>query len=244
MILTCEGWYGLAAAKAAVQIMNPQSIAILESAESCGGTWSKNRLYPGLKSNNMAGTYEYPDFPLAGKYNIGPHDHIPGAVLHQYLTDFAVHFGFFKDVQFHTKVEVVEPTDDGAWKVTVTTPKGKRVYRAGKIILATGLTSTPNMPEYKGQENFNAPLFHAKDFCERAEDNSLEKVDNAVVVGGAKSAYDVAYALAMDGSTVDLVIRDNGHGPVWITPPRVTPLQKRLDTLLLIRWMTFFAPCP
>lgn len=219
-------------------------MAILEGAESCGGTWSKNRLYPGLKSNNMAGTYEYPDFPLTEKYGVEPHAHIPGTVLHQYLTDFAVHFGIYDKVQFHTKVEVVEPTEDGAWKLTVISPKGEKVYRAAKIILATGLTSTPNMPGYKGSENFEAPLFHAKEFCARSQGDELKNVKNTVVVGAAKSAYDVAYAMAMDGSTVDLVIRDNGHGPVWITPSRVTPFKKRLDQLLLIRWMTWFAPCP
>lgn len=244
LVVVGAGWYGLAAAKAASQIIEPSSMAILEAAESCGGTWSKNRLYPGLKSNNMAGTYEYPDFPLTENYGVAPHAHIPGTVLHQYLTDFAVHFGIFDKVQFHTKVEYVEPTADGAWKVTVTSPKGAKVYRAAKIILATGLTSTPNMPEYKGQDSFEAPLFHAKEFCARSQGDDLKNVKNTVVVGGAKSAYDVAYAMAMDGSTVDLVIRDDGHGPVWITPSRVTPFKKRLDQLLLIRWMTWFAPCP
>lgn len=238
------GWFGLAAAKAASQLMPDETLAVLESAESCGGTWSRDRLYPGLKSNNMVGTYEHPDFPMSeARYGVQPDTHIPGAVLHQYLTDFARHFGFFDRIQFRTKVDVVEPAGD-AWKITVTGPDGgTRAVVARKLILATGLTSTPNMPTYAGSEDLGAPLFHAKDFCAQAP-RLAGRVDNAVVVGGAKSAYDVAYAMVQDGATVDLVIRDNGHGPVWIAPAFVTPFKTRLDQLLLIRWMTWMAPCP
>ncbi|KAJ4151182.1 hypothetical protein LMH87_011897 [Akanthomyces muscarius] len=248
IVVVGAGWFGLAAAKAASQLMPDETLAVLESAESCGGTWSRNRLYPGLKSNNMVGTYEHPDFPMTeARYGVRPDTHIPGAVLHQYLTDFAHHFGFFDRIQFRSKVDVVEPADgDGgsAWKLSVTGPDGKRrEVAAKKLILATGLTSTPNMPTYKGSEDLGAPLFHAKDFCAQAP-RLMGSVKSAVVVGGAKSAYDVAYAMVQDGATVDLVIRDNGHGPVWIAPAFVTPFKTRLDQLLLVRWMTWMAPCP
>lgn len=222
--------------------MPDHTLAVLESAETPGGTWSKNRLYPGLKSNNMIGTYEYPDFPmLESKYGVKPNNHIPGAILNRYLTDFAHHFRFYDKIQFHTKVDVIEPLGE-SWKLSATSPQGDKVIIAKKLILATGLTSTPNMPTYKGQEDLGAPIFHAKDFCARAPE--LKDIKNSVVVGGAKSAFDVAYAQVEAGSTVDLIIRDNGHGPVWIAPPFVTPFKKRLDQLLLVRWMTWMAPCP
>lgn len=256
---------------------------MLEAAESCGGTWSKARLYPGLKSNNMVGSYEYPDFPMAeAVYGVKEGSHIPGAVLHRYLTDFAEKYGVLERMQFHTKVDQVEALRDGepsseaasadddpitGWRLTVTrtAPDGDddattttRTITTTKLILATGLTSTPNMPEYPGAETFGRPLFHAKDFCRRA--GELAGAERSVVVGGAKSAYDVAYALARGGSlepdadgkkkaanpnaTVDLVIRPDGHGPVWIAPAFVTPLRRRLDTLLSVRCLTWFSPCP
>jgi cation diffusion facilitator CzcD-associated flavoprotein CzcO len=222
--------------------MPNHTMAVLESSETPGGTWCKDRLYPGLKSNNMVGTYEYPDFPmLESRYGVKANVHIPGAVLNRYLTDFAHHFGFFDKIQFRTKVDAIEPVGD-EWKLFLTGASGERTVVAKKLILATGLTSTPNMPTYRGQENLGAPLFHAKDFCARAPE--LKDVKNSVVVGGAKSAFDVAYAQVQAGSTVDLVIRDDGHGPVWIAPAFVTPFKKRLDQLLLIRWMTWMAPCP
>ncbi|SCO54756.1 related to dimethylaniline monooxygenase [Fusarium fujikuroi] len=242
VVVVGAGWFGLAAAKAIRQISPHANLAVLESAESCGGTWSKNRLYPGLKSNNMKGTYEFPDFPMVEKtYGVKPNSHIPGTVLHRYLTDFAKHYDIHDRIQFNTAVNLVERNGDAGWRVSVTSPEGTESITTERLVLATGLTSTPNMPQYKNAEKFGAPLFHAKDFCKEAPNLNVKK---AIVVGGAKSAFDVAYALVQDGATVDLVVRPTGNGPVWIAPPFVTPLKKRLDQLLNIRWMTWFSPCP
>ncbi|KAH8198205.1 hypothetical protein TruAng_007632 [Truncatella angustata] len=243
LIIVGAGWFGLAAAKACVELRPEDKIVVLESAGSCGGTWASHRIYPGLKSNNMLGTYEYPDFPMSEEvYGVKPNNHIPGTVLNRYLTDYARHFGFLDRVMFHNQVDGVESTKEGGWILTVATPEGTKTIATAKLVLATGLTSTPNMPDYNGADSFNAPLYHAKDFCDRAD--TLKGVNNAVVVGGAKSAFDVAYACVESGATVDLVIRPDGHGPVWIAPPFVTPLKRRLDKLLFVRWMTWFSPCP
>ncbi|KKY37716.1 putative flavin-binding monooxygenase-like protein [Diaporthe ampelina] len=255
MVVVGAGWFGLAAARAYIETHAHERIAVLESAESCGGTWSEARLYPGLKSNNMVGSYEYPDFPMSEDvYGVKEGGHIPGAVLHRYLTDFARKHGVLERIQFHTKVDSVEALrspesecsgDITGWRLTVTTTvpdSTQRQVTTSKLILATGLTSTPNFPRYAGAESFDRPLFHAKDFCRRASE--FKAAEKAVVVGGAKSAYDVAYALVQGGATVDLVIRPNGHGPVWISPRFVTPLKRRLDTLLNTRCLTWFSPCP
>jgi cation diffusion facilitator CzcD-associated flavoprotein CzcO len=237
------GWYGLAAARAYIETHPDESIAVLEANDSVGGTWAENRLYPGLKSNNMLGSYEFPDFPMNTEvYGVMEYDHIPGAVLHLYLTDFARHYDIYSRIQFDTSVSLVEPAPSGGWKLSVDSPKGRKTIETARLILATGLTSTPNMPEYRGTEQFGQPLFHAKDFCKRAPE--LKGVKNAVVVGGAKSAYDVAYALVEGGAEVDMVIRPDGQGPVWIAPRFVTPLKQRLDTILNVRFMSWFAPCP
>lgn len=191
----------------------------------------------------MIGSYEFPDFPMSEDvYGVKPDEHIPGATLHRYLTDFARKFGVLQRLQFQTTVSVVEATPSGGWKLTVQTPEGERTLETVKLVLATGLTSTPNMPEYKGVEHFGKPLFHAKDFCKRAPE--LKGAKNVVVVGGAKSAYDVAYAMVQSGATADLIIKPDGNGPVWIAPRFVTPLKQRIDTILNVRFMSWFSPCP
>ncbi|KAH8886561.1 putative dimethylaniline monooxygenase [Thozetella sp. PMI_491] len=242
LVVVGSGWFGLGAARAYIETHPNENIAVLESNDSVGGTWSKRRLYPGLKSNNMIGSYEFPDFPMSEEtYGVKPGGHIPGAVLHRYLTDFAQKYGIYDRLQFNSSVGLVEQTPEG-WKLTVNTPQGDKKIETKKLILATGLTSTPNMPSYNGSENFGKPLFHAKDFCRRAPE--LEGSKNIVVVGGAKSAYDVAYAMVEAGAQVDLVIKPDGTGPVWIAPKFVTPLKQRTDTILNVRFMSWFSPCP
>ena len=63
--LSSLGWHGLSAAKVYIELHPAEEILVIEAEDSCGGTWSQNRLYPGLKSNNLLDTYEYPDMPMS-----------------------------------------------------------------------------------------------------------------------------------------------------------------------------------
>lgn len=175
-------------------------------------------------------------------YGVQPGEHIPGTVIHRYLTDFAKKFGVLTRTRFNTRVESIAPTQDKRWTVTTTSNGAKQTIEARKIIVATGLTSQPNIPQYAGAETFGAPYFHTKEFCRNS--STVDKAENVVIVGGAKSAMDVAFPYAAAGSHVDMVIRPNGNGPVWISYPWVMGGKKRLELLLSIRWMTWFSPCP
>jgi cation diffusion facilitator CzcD-associated flavoprotein CzcO len=241
-----SGWFGLAAAKTYIELHPHDTMLLLEASSSCGGTWSKDRLYPGLKSNNFRGSYEYPDFPMSqDMYGVEEGQHIPAAVLHRYLTDFAKHFGVFERTQFDARVDVVEANSLGGWDIQVssTSRSAGQVIKTRKLIVATGLTSQPNIPSYPGQDSFSPLFFHAKDFC--ANKDTVKTCKSAVVVGAGKSAFDIAYAYATEGSAqVDLVIRPTGAGPVWLSPPYVTPLKRMMEELLNTRLLTWFSPCP
>lgn len=238
------GWFGLAAAKTYIELHPNEKIVVIEGDNSIGGTWSEGRLYPGLKSNNLCGSYEYPDFPMEESvYGVrAGQDHIPAATLHRYLTDFSKKFGVYERTRLNTKVNTIQPSDGGGWQLSITSKEGQYQLQTKKLILATGLTSTPNIPSYPGQEHFTPPFFHAKDFCTNGE--LVDTAQNAVVVGGGKSAYDCAYAFAEKGSQVDLVVRPTGQGPVWLCPPFVTPFKRMMEELLHTRALTWFSPCP
>lgn len=244
LVWALTGWFGLAAAKTYIELHSEERVLVIDSSSTCGGTWSQDRLYPGLKSNNMYGSYEFPDFPMDESiYGVKPGEHIPAAVLHRYLTDFAHAFGVFERTRFNTKVERVEPSDTGGWTLAVSGGSGAPVIGTEKLIVATGLTSQPNIPSYPGQETFTAPFFHAKDFCNNS--NTIQTAKRAVVVGGGKSAYDCAYAFATEaGAETHLVIRPTGQGPVWICPPYVTPFKRLMEELLHTRCLTWLSPCP
>lgn len=92
-----------------------------------------------------------------------------------------------------------------------------------------------------GSETFGAPLFHTKNFLEH--EDTLKTAKTVTVLGGAKSAWDAAYAYATAGATVNLVIRKSGRGPMWMTPAYVTPLKKWLEKLVHTRFLTWLSPC-
>ncbi|KAL4938368.1 hypothetical protein BDV06DRAFT_215142 [Aspergillus oleicola] len=246
VIVVGAGWYGLAAAKTYIELHPTHRVLVIEAESTCGGTWSKGRLYPGLKSNNLWGSYEYPDFPMSEDiYGVGEGQHIPAEVLHRYLTDYARHFGVLERTRFGAKVVSVEATEPGGWIVNVALSKGEvDILRTDKLIMATGLTSEPNIPSYPGRETFTSRFIHAKDFCANAE--TVNTCRRAVVVGAGKSAFDCAYAFATaeNNLAVDLIIRPTGDGPVWIAPPYVTPLKRKTEDLLSTRALTWFSPCP
>ena len=198
------GWSGLAAAKAYSELHHTARIVVLDAASSVGGVWAKHRLYPGLKSNNMLGTYEYSDFPMDESYGVKSGQHMPGSVLQTYLRDYAERFGVLERIRFKSKVETAERKEGEGWVLTISSDSQQSQLFTEKLIVATGLTSEPFLPVLDGSEEFNAPIFHTKDFSQHAE--SLKKAENVVVYGGSKSGWDAAYAYSTAGFKVDLVV--------------------------------------
>ena len=220
------------------------SITILESSNSLGGTWASDRLYPELRTNSLLGAYESPDFPMTpGVFDIKPRDHVPGAVMHEYLVQFAKTFGVLENIQFDTKVEEVEQNADDRWIISVTRlengeQKSKQIV-ADKLILATGLTGNPNMPQISGASNFDGPIYHSREFAQNK--GLLKTAKNVVVYGASKSGWDAVYAYASAGVQVEWVMRESGRGPGWMTPMWVMG-GKRLEYLAFTRYLTWFNP--
>ena len=192
--------------------------------------------------------YEFSDFPMDTEtYGLKPEQHIPGTIIHRYLTNYAEKFGFYKKIQFNTKVETAEHRDGGGWIITVTPSGGhspasdKSQVLAAKLIVATGLTSDPFLPKIPDSEKFGAPIFHSKNMLEHAP--MLENAESTCILGCTKSGWDAVYACVAAGNQVDWIIRESGHGPVWMSPPKVTPLKQFLEKLVLTRILSWFSPC-
>lgn len=238
------GWSGLAAVKTYLEVNPSDNVVLLEAASSIGGVWAKHRLYKGLKSNNMLGTYEFSDFPMdEATFGVKPGQHIPGHVIQRYFEMYAAHFEFSNRIRLDTHVRTVERKPDASWLVSVSRPDGgESTIETKKLIMATGITSEPYLPDFEGQESFSAPLFHCRDLPQY-ESRILQPEKRVTVFGGTKSAWDAVYACATSNMQVDWVIRESGHGPVWMAPPYVTPLKKWLEKLVTTRLLTWFSPC-
>ncbi|KAK8100529.1 hypothetical protein PG999_010903 [Apiospora kogelbergensis] len=203
------GWYGLAAAKQYHCTQPEASLVIFDSQASLGGTWADERLYPGLKTNNLLGTYEYPDFPMdTATFGVETGRHIPGVVVNKYLKAYAEEFGLADCIRLKTKVWTAEHRDGGTggWNLAVEESNGNATkVLARRLIVASGLTSEPFLPHFEGQETYGGRIFHSKHFKQNSE--TLHTARNATVFGGTKFAWDAVYAYATAGVAVDWVIR-------------------------------------
>lgn len=156
----------------------------------------------------MLGTYEFSDFPLDTEtFGVKPGEHIPGTVMHRYLTAYAERFGVFGKIRFDAKVMSTELVEGGAWLVKYDSVNGGKGGSVGakKLVLATGMTSEANMPSIKGSENFGGKILHTKDMAKAGE--LFAESEHVVVLGGSKSAYDAVYINASRGKNVEWVIR-------------------------------------
>ncbi|TAQ90274.1 hypothetical protein B7494_g1449 [Chlorociboria aeruginascens] len=240
------GTYGLVAAKTYLEVNPSSNVVLFDIASTIGGVWGVQRLHPGLKTNNLLGTYEYSDFPMDPQvYGVKPGQHIPGPVLHRYLSDYAQKFDIFRRIQFNTNVESAEHQDGGGWIIAVCRTDTHKLERqklfARKLIIATGMTSDPIHPMFRGVDEFGAPLFHFKHMPQHI--NDLASTQRVSVFSGGKAAWDAVYLNASNGRKVDWVIRESGHGPAWMVSPYVTPFKKRVEALVHIRFLTWLSPC-
>ncbi|OAL30539.1 hypothetical protein AYO22_01491 [Fonsecaea multimorphosa] len=232
-------------AKTYSEVCPDASLLIIDSATSIGGTWAKERLYPGLKTNNIVGSYEFGDFPMTPeRFGVKPGQHIPGTVVHEYLRQFAEQFGLVSRLRLQTKVESAELHETGEWLLRVRRQAengGASCLKARRLVVATGLTSEPYVPNYAGRESFTGNFFHSRQLRDRAKDIQASK--EVVVVGANKSAWDVCYSAAISGAHVNMVIRPEGGGPSWVWPVMFSPFKLSIQRMATTRLFTLFEPC-
>lgn len=143
------------------------------------------------------------------RFGVRPKEHVPGAVLHEYMEAYAQEFGINKCVRLRTKVVSAEHLTEGGWVLEVR-DSGDEAARLVKVstqrlILATGLTSEPFMPHIQGQDDYNRPIFHIKDLQKHKD--TIDTGKRVTVFGGNKSAWDAVYAYGTHGVQVDWIIR-------------------------------------
>ncbi|KAG9000142.1 hypothetical protein FRB93_012817 [Tulasnella sp. JGI-2019a] len=240
VVVVGAGWYGLAAAKSYVQVDPDVNLVVLDAYPTLGGVWAEHLLYPGLRTNNLFGALEYPDFPMHGLgLPAKEGEHLTGEVIHAYLQLYADTFDVTRRIRFNTKVATIERIDDMFWQVTT---ESDSVINCNKVIIATGITSQPFIPFIPGFESLACPIFHTRDLSEKSSE-VMKTAETVAVLGGNKSAWDTAYMFATAGIKVNFIIRSSGHGPGWMAPIRVTPLKIWLEKLVTTRFLTWFSPC-
>ena len=199
-----------------LQVRPDVDLLVLEAGSSIGGTWSKERLYPGLKTNTLTDDFEYTDFSMR-EDGAKPHDYIPGEVVHTYLERVASITGVKERTRFAIKVDEAIEAEHG-WLLEGFSADGSSLsFKCQKLIVSTGRTSDPVYPRIQGQDTFDGPIYVPNDLADPSKRTALASsdVERISVLGGGKSAWDAVWLSSQMGKEVDWIIRPSGFGPSW-----------------------------
>ena len=145
----------------------------------------------------------------------------------QYLEDYVdshVYNGSSLRSRIHLNAEVraVEKVGNG-WILQVggAMPQSLRCI---KLAVASGLTSSPNMPDFPRSHDWMAPILHHRDFGVHSKTilATSSAYQNITVLGGGKSAADMVYASVKARKNVNWIVRKTGEGPGIFMNPAAT----------------------
>jgi dimethylaniline monooxygenase (N-oxide forming) len=198
------GVAGLATAK--TLLAEGHDCIIYERGERLGGVWADGYSNFGVQAQKEL--YQFPDWLLPE----GTPNFTPGPVFQQYLEDYADYFEIRAHIHLKARVLELSPRVDDVpgWTVSVEEDGETRRHDFDLVVIATGLySSSPNMPDFPGQNDFQGDVLHISQVKTRAP---LEG-KRVAVIGYGKSATDAALEAAAVAKEVHLVFRE-AHWPV------------------------------
>ncbi|KAH9837771.1 FAD/NAD-P-binding domain-containing protein [Rhodofomes roseus] len=192
-----------------------QNVEVLTRDESPGGVWAAERVYPGLTINNVHGEFRFSPLPMPPPADAAATGgRLSGEDMRLYMETFASRFLPGK-IKYRVEVLRIRPSDTDAWTVTVrhlgSNSVDDIVY--DKIVLCTGGCSAPRIPDELTPEKaksacFSGPILHSSQFGSRLADVvSAGKTGDVVIIGGGKSAQDIAAYLARRDIPVSMVFK-------------------------------------
>ena len=94
----------------------------------------------------------------------------------------------------------------GRWSVSLRLADGsKRVMHPHHVVMATGVSGIPNLPDIPSLRNFAGAVLHSSQY----DDSEAWKGKKAVVIGTGNSGHDIAQDLHSNGADVTLVQRSS-----------------------------------
>ena len=94
---------------------------------------------------------------------------------------------------------------EGRWTVTLRRGGEQRIMHPRHVVLATGVSGIPNIPEIPGLKNFNGKVVHSSGY----DDGENWKGKRAIVIGTGNSGHDIAQDLYSSGAEVTMVQRSS-----------------------------------
>ena len=94
-----------------------------------------------------------------------------------------------------------------AWEVRVVRDGKEVVLKPKQLVLATGMSGMPNVPEVPGAENFEGDIHHSS----AHRDSAAYRGKHCIVLGSNNSAHDISAALYEQGADVTMIQRSSTH---------------------------------
>lgn len=204
------GVSGIAAAKAFAE--RGHDVHGFERSHDFGGVWRLSSSYPDVRSQSTKDLYHFTDHEYEEEVPEWP----KGTDVHAYLTSYAEKHDLVRLFRLSTSVEGMERRPDGRPGWTLTLKKGENTVQEDFdfVSVANGQYTDKNIATHPGEAAFTSQggvVVHSSDYT----DPSIMNGKHVVVLGGSKSATDIAVNAASHGAkSVSMVYRKN----LWRLP--------------------------
>jgi 4-hydroxyacetophenone monooxygenase len=197
------GVSGIAAAVALQRLGIP--FDIIERQSGFGGTWLLNR-YPNVRVDSLGFLYQY-KFTKNYKWS----EYFPsGGEILAYLEHVAKSFNLKDYCKFNHEVnEAKWDETTSKWNMILKNKDGIETLQYNAVISASGLFSTPNLPDIKGINSYKGPMFHTSQWPD------VDYQDRTIaIIGTGSTGTQLAPALATSAKKLTVFQRT----PNWIIP--------------------------
>jgi cation diffusion facilitator CzcD-associated flavoprotein CzcO len=189
------------------------NVTILECSGDLGGVWEPARSYPEVQTQSPKDLYRYTDKPMPDSYPEWPN----GPQVHAYLTDYAKDHGLMPRMRFNTTVVGMARRDSGlpGWTLKIRNPDSSTAQEDFDFVaVCTGQFNERRTLSISGEDDFKAAggeILHSAQHT----DSMLVKGKKVVVLGGSKSATDIAVNSVNAGASEVMMVYLE---PVWRIP--------------------------
>lgn len=137
-------------------------------------------------------------------------DHWPVFAAKDKIGDWLEMYTKVMELNYWSKTEVSSARYDeaaGEWVVELTRDGERLTLRPKQLVLATGMSGVPNLPNYPGMERFRGESHHSS----RHPGGEAYRGKRAVAIGSNNSAHDICADFYENGADVTMVQRSSTH---------------------------------
>ncbi len=170
---------------------------IVDREERIGDNWRTR--YHALTLHNQVHVNHLPYMPFPATW--------PAYIPKDKLAGWFEYYAESMELDFWTRTEFTGGSYDGKaqrWTVVLSVADGKtRTVHPRHIVMATGVSDIPNVPDIPGLKNFKGRILHSHQYGGAAEWSGR----SALVIGTGTSGHDIAQDLHSNGAKVAIVQR-------------------------------------